>query len=131
VQRRQNPQRVARAVGQRVRELRLARQLTQEKLAEQIAVATPHVQAVERGVRNLTLATLCKLADALEVDLIQLFVPPRTDHASKPGRPTASQSASRGPVSVAVYEQDDLPRTHAVAEPQHPKRSDRRRQTKK
>jgi transcriptional regulator with XRE-family HTH domain len=130
VQRRHHhPELVARAVGQRVRELRLARELTQEKLAERLGVATPHVQAVERGVRNVTLATLCRLADALHVEVIQLFVAPRTDHVSKPGRPKASQSVPRGTVPVAVYEREELPSTHTIAErpPEHAKGTGRRK----
>ena len=101
-----DPKRLALAVGRRVRELRLARDLTQEKLAERLDSATPHVQAIERGVRNLTLASLCRIADALDVEAIQLLVLPRGEHAPRPGRPPADYGVARGTVMLVLQEAD-------------------------
>ena len=102
-----------------MRELRLSRRLTQEALAERLGVATPHVQAIERGVRNLTLHSLGKLADALDVEVIQLFVAPQAVHdAGKPGRPRTLAAEARGPVPMVVY--DDGSESGALVEPVPP-----------
>lgn len=101
-----SPEHFIRAVGLRVRELRLARGLTQERFAEKLGVATQYVQAVERGVRNLTLATVWRVAEALDVEPIQLFASPRLDAtAGKPGRPTKEYlSAHTGAATVAILD---------------------------
>ncbi|MGH7434755.1 MAG: helix-turn-helix domain-containing protein [Polyangiaceae bacterium] len=107
------------AVGRRIRELRLARQLTQERLAEELGTATPHVQAIERGVRNLTLVTLFRVADALNVEPIQILVPPHADSfETKPGRPAAGSGAwARGalPMESTLAEPGPSPRIRSRA----------------
>ncbi|MFQ1000490.1 helix-turn-helix domain-containing protein [Modestobacter sp. SSW1-42] len=55
------------AVGERVRQARHAAQLTQEGLAQAADLGTTHLQRIERGVANPTLATLYALGDALRV----------------------------------------------------------------
>jgi transcriptional regulator with XRE-family HTH domain len=88
-----------------VRELRLARKLTQEALAEKLRADPRDVQEIERGVRNLTLLTVARLAKALGVEALQLFVPPMNEVARKPGRPTTDQRRGRGPVRVTFEEE--------------------------
>lgn len=128
MRRRHDPERLLRAVGRRARELRLARNLTQEALAERLQVATPQVQAIERGVRNLTLTTLCRLADALDVEPVQFLVPPRSEgQPSKPGRPSKASAGSRGPVPIAIYDAPEVA-TVAVAERRKPRRRQPRKQ---
>jgi transcriptional regulator with XRE-family HTH domain len=60
-------------LGKRVRQLRNARKLTQERLAEDAKLAAKHLQDIERGRTNPTLATLVGLAKALGVELHVLF----------------------------------------------------------
>jgi transcriptional regulator with XRE-family HTH domain len=60
-------------LGERVRALRAERKLTQERLGELAGLDDKHVQAVERGATNVTLATLVGLARALRVDVRNLF----------------------------------------------------------
>lgn len=63
------------ALGARVRTARTSNGLTQEALAHQAGLAAPHLQRLERGVGNPTVATLFALADALQItvhDLIPL-----------------------------------------------------------
>lgn len=62
-----------RAAGRAIRELRLARGLTQEDLALSVGVGWRHLQKVEAGEVNLTLKTLSRFAAALQVDIPQFF----------------------------------------------------------
>lgn len=54
--------------GRRLRELRLARGISQERLGQLADLDRTYVSQAEAGRRNVTLATICKLADALGVD---------------------------------------------------------------
>jgi DNA-binding XRE family transcriptional regulator len=60
-------------LGAGMRELRKAAGLTQEQLAGGAKLDVKHVQAIERGIGNPTVATLLALARALEVDVRDLL----------------------------------------------------------
>ncbi|MUT64925.1 helix-turn-helix domain-containing protein [Paenibacillus sp. NEAU-GSW1] len=60
-------------VGERVRQLRKEKNLTQEELAERSSLHTNYVGQVERGEKNLTLETLEKIVAGLDVSLEELF----------------------------------------------------------
>lgn len=53
--------------GQRIRELRLDRKLSQEKLAELADLHRNYVGVLERGIQSASLDAICKLAAALRV----------------------------------------------------------------
>ncbi|MEI2358831.1 helix-turn-helix domain-containing protein [Mesobacillus zeae] len=55
-------------VGLNIREIRKLKNLTQEQLAEKSGLQTSFLAGVERGVRNITLDTLDKILNGLEVD---------------------------------------------------------------
>jgi transcriptional regulator with XRE-family HTH domain len=78
--------RLLRAVGRRLAELRTASGTTQEEFAEELAVSVNYVRLVERGGQNLTLTTMARFARALGTTVADLLVPPRTLRAT-PGRP--------------------------------------------
>lgn len=61
------------ALGKRVREVRHARGLTQEGLAEQLGVTPRYLAGIERGERNLTLDSVDGLAKQLEVTGLSLL----------------------------------------------------------
>jgi transcriptional regulator with XRE-family HTH domain len=63
-------------VGRRIGELRAARRMTQEHLAERCGVSARYVQQVEAGEQNLTLRSLVAFANALEASMTVLFEPP-------------------------------------------------------
>ena len=54
-------------VGERIREVRTERRLTQEDLAELADIHHKQVGRLERGESNVTIATLVAVADALRV----------------------------------------------------------------
>jgi transcriptional regulator with XRE-family HTH domain len=59
--------------GERVRELREKRGMTQEKLAQAADLTTSFVSTVERGQKAPSLNTILKLARALKVDAGELL----------------------------------------------------------
>lgn len=59
-------------VGQNVRRLRLAADLSQEAVAERMGVDRAYVSALELGKRNPTIITLWQIAEALDVRLPDL-----------------------------------------------------------
>lgn len=60
-------------IGQRIREIRLHRELTQEKLGELTGVSYSYIGRIERGQKNISLLTLEKIATALEISEMDLF----------------------------------------------------------
>lgn len=56
-----------------MRELRQARVWTVEEASERYGVEPAHVRRIEAGRTNPSLATLLSIADALSIDLADLF----------------------------------------------------------
>ncbi len=59
--------------GLRVRELRLASGLSQEAFANKHGFARSYLSKIERGKSNLALDAIARLADALGVEVEELF----------------------------------------------------------
>ncbi len=59
--------------GKRVRELRLKRKWSQEKLAEESGLHTTYISGIERGKRNVGLENIVTLAHALKIEAGQLL----------------------------------------------------------
>jgi transcriptional regulator with XRE-family HTH domain len=55
------------ALGQAIRQLRLAAGISQEGLADRCGMHRTYVGGIERGERNVSFRNLLKLADALDV----------------------------------------------------------------
>ena len=60
------------AIGQRIREQRKSRKLTQCTLAELSSVEPSNISHIERGATKLSLPTLINIANALETTLDSL-----------------------------------------------------------
>lgn len=60
-------------VGQRIRELRLKSDLSQEKLAFASELDRTYIGSVERGERNISVINLNKISTALNVDSFELL----------------------------------------------------------
>jgi len=59
--------------GHRVREIRISKGLSQERLAFSSGLDRSYVGGVERGQRNVSLLNIIKLAAALNVEPRELF----------------------------------------------------------
>lgn len=72
-------------LGQRIRELRTGRQMSQEELAFKSQISPAHLGQIERGLKNPTVDTVFKIASALDVSIAELFtetpIPPSSHNA--------------------------------------------------
>ena len=62
-----------REIGERLRTLRLAREMTQAELAQVLGVPHTNVSAIERGLRGVSLQQLVKLSRALDVQPAEII----------------------------------------------------------
>ena len=62
-----------RTVGRNLRAYRQARGLSQEAFADVLGVHRTYMGGIERGERNLTLKSLERIADRLELDPLALL----------------------------------------------------------
>lgn len=63
---------LVKALGARIRELRLQRDMSQEDLANEADIPLSQIGRIERGENNPTISSLYVIAAALNVDLKQL-----------------------------------------------------------
>jgi transcriptional regulator with XRE-family HTH domain len=66
-------------IGDRIRQLRKAKGLSQEKLGYEAELHYTHIGSIERGQKNWSIETLSKLAKGLNVgmvDLLNFTIPP-------------------------------------------------------
>lgn len=64
---------IAKIIGQRIRNYRTEKGLSQEKLAEMSGCHPTYIGQVERGEKNATLESVDKIASAMGVPLSKLF----------------------------------------------------------
>lgn len=57
-----------REVGERIKEARIRRNITQEKLAELADMSTQHICRIENAARNVSVGAVYRIAEALEVN---------------------------------------------------------------
>ena len=62
--------------GNRLVEIRKSQGISQEKLALESGIARSYLSGVERGIRNIALINIHKLANALGVNAATLLEPP-------------------------------------------------------
>ena len=60
-------------IGRNLRRYRNEKKITQEKLSELAEVHVSIIGNLETGTKSVTLGTLKKLSDALNIDFFQLF----------------------------------------------------------
>jgi len=62
-----------RAIGKKIKDLRIEYELSQEELAEKVNMSREHISCIERGKHPINIANLYKIADAFEVDIKELL----------------------------------------------------------
>lgn len=60
---------LVKALGERIRTLRLELQISQEELANEADIPLSQIGRIERGETNPTISTLFVIAEALKIDL--------------------------------------------------------------
>lgn len=77
--------RVNRLFGERVRELRLMKGLTQEELGLQCGLHRTYIGQIERAEKNITLQSMYKIANTLDIEIKELLDIPELykDNAKK------------------------------------------------
>jgi transcriptional regulator with XRE-family HTH domain len=60
--------------GKKVRELRKERGYSQEGFAFECDLHRTYIGCIERGEKNITITNIEKIAKALKVDIVQLFL---------------------------------------------------------
>lgn len=71
------PEAVRKLLGFRLKELRSKAGFTQDEFAAKLEMLQPNYARIEQGRLDLRLSTLCRLADALQVDIGILFELPK------------------------------------------------------
>ena len=66
------------SVGRKIQSLREQKGFTQEMLGEKSGVHTKYISAIERGQKNLTIKTLEKVSEGLDVEPYELFIYPES-----------------------------------------------------
>ena len=68
-----NKKKILVSFGNRVKELRKARGLSQEELSFKAELHRTYIGMIERAEKNITLSNIERIAKALEVDIKNLF----------------------------------------------------------
>lgn len=83
-------------VGARLKQLRHAAGYTQEAMAQRVGCGLRNYQRLETGLVNMSLRTVARLAEALEVPAVDLLAaPPRRQSVANEGRPAARKGQKR------------------------------------
>jgi transcriptional regulator with XRE-family HTH domain len=84
----EDPDQIILEVGRRVAELRRGAGMSQSEFALKLGITPQSVQSIERGIQNLTLRTMAKLAAALEVRMLDLVMVEETTRGwrERPGK---------------------------------------------
>ena len=85
------------SVGKRIRELRIRKHLSQEKIALRAEITTAYLGQIERGEKNPTVKSVEQISNALGISLSELF--------SNQGAPIANVD---GTMENIIFEMQDL-----------------------
>ena len=69
-----NKDKILQQFANNLREIRKAKELSQEALADKAGFDRTYISLLERGMRNLSLVNICRLAEALDVNINELLI---------------------------------------------------------
>lgn len=64
---------IKRKFGQKIKQLRLEKKMSQEALAHAADLDRTYIPSIEKGERNVSIEVIAKLAKALGVEISELF----------------------------------------------------------
>lgn len=96
---------IAKQLGQRIRELRTQRHMSQEELSFKAGISPAHLGQIERALKNPTVDTLAKIAAALDIPISYLFT---MDTASVEPQNTTVGKISAQLLGMSEEEQKDI-----------------------
>lgn len=56
-----------------IKEIRLKKNMTQEELSQKSGISESYISELENNLKMPTILTLCRLAEALEVEITKLY----------------------------------------------------------
>ena len=74
---------IVKVFGDNVREIRIQKNLSQEKLAELSGLHRTYISGIERCGRNISLENVQRIADALEIETYKLLVENKASSQNK------------------------------------------------
>lgn len=96
---------IAKQLGQRIRELRNERHMSQEELSFKAGISPAHLGQIERATKNPTIDTVAKIAAALDIPVASLFL---TDSISMPSQNTVINKINAQLTGMSEEEQKDI-----------------------
>jgi len=63
-------------IAKNIQYFRRLKDFSQSKLAEEVGMSSNYISHLEQGIKSPSLETLWKIANALEIELYQLVLPP-------------------------------------------------------
>jgi transcriptional regulator with XRE-family HTH domain len=86
----EQPMDTMQTIAERITKQRIARGLSQRALAEKLGISRTTLTSIERGEDGVTMGTLLKVMDFLELDMSVKYAP-RIDPDNLPKRPNIFQ----------------------------------------
>ena len=83
-------------LGLALRQRRIAIGVSQERLGELSGLDRTYISGIERGVRNPTIDSLSRIAEALECELSELLAAAETARGVQPAKPKAKRKSGSG-----------------------------------
>ncbi len=99
-----NAEKVITLLCNKIRAFRNSKGWTQERLAEKTGVHPTYISRIESGLKLPTLVSICKIAEALDVEVYELFIDEAkinsSDYKKKKLISIVSESA---PTNIDIY----------------------------
>jgi len=83
-------------LGLALRQRRVAIGVSQERLGELSGLDRTYISGIERGVRNPTIDSLSRIAEALECELSELLAAAETARDTQPAKTKAKRKSGPG-----------------------------------
>ena len=96
---------IAMQLGQRIRDLRTERHMSQEELSFKAGISPAHLGQIERALKNPTIDTVAKIAAALDIPVATLFT---MDSVSAPSQNAIIGKINAQLLGMSEEEQKDI-----------------------